>query len=137
MTTMGLFRTAVPLRWVDVDAEGIVNNAVYASLMEQARYEYFAALLVVTDGKVPFGLAEATIRYVRPGRFGMRTEVTVRTTRLQNSSFKMDYEVLGDGDVLVTSQVVLVWVGADLRPCPIPDSVRQVIAAREGIAVRA
>lgn len=137
MSQPGPFRTVVPLRWVDVDAEGIVNNAVYASLMEQARYEYFAVLGVVAEGKVPFVLAEATTRYLRPGRFGMRAEVTVRTTRLQNSSFKMDYEVLGDGEVLVTSQVVLVWVGADLRPMPIPEAVRQVVAARDGIAPRA
>ncbi|MBK8098019.1 MAG: acyl-CoA thioesterase [Planctomycetes bacterium] len=137
MSPTGPFRIAVPLRWVDVDAEGIVNNAVYASLMEQARYQYFAALLVVAGGKVPFVLAEATTRYLRPGRHGMRTEVTVRTTRLQNSSFRMEYEVLGDGEVLVTSEVVLVWVGPDLRPCPIPDAVRQAIAAREGIVVRA
>ncbi|MBM3961563.1 MAG: acyl-CoA thioesterase, partial [Planctomycetes bacterium] len=38
-----LFRFAaeVPLRWVDVDSAGVVNNAVYLNLMEQARYLYF------------------------------------------------------------------------------------------------
>ena len=31
------FDTEVPLRWVDVDSAGVVNNAVYLSMMEQAR----------------------------------------------------------------------------------------------------
>ena len=40
-----LFRFAaeVPLRWVDVDSAGVVNNAVYLSLMEQARHPSNAA----------------------------------------------------------------------------------------------
>ena len=32
------FTVNVPLRWVDVDSWGVVNNAVYLNLMEQARF---------------------------------------------------------------------------------------------------
>jgi acyl-CoA thioester hydrolase len=130
------FRVAVPLRWVDVDAEGIVNNAIYLSMMEQARYDYFAALGLLAGGKVPFVLAEVNVRFVRPGRFGMRTEVEVATTRLGNSSFAMDYSVLGDDQVLATGSAALVFVDGELRPCPMPDAFRQAVASREGIALR-
>lgn len=128
------FRSQVPLRWSDVDAEGVVNNAVYLSLVEQARFDYFAGLGLLPPGRVPFLLAETTVRFVRPGRSGMQTEVAARTERLGNSSCRMQYEVRGDGEVLATATAVLVFVGDDLRPQPIPAAVRAAISTYEAIA---
>jgi acyl-CoA thioester hydrolase len=122
----------VPLRWVDVDSEGVVNNAVYLSLMEQARFLYFDHLGLLPDRKVPFVLAETTVRYLRPGRLGMRTEVAARTSSLGNTSFRMDYEVRSGLEVLATGSAVLVFVDGALRPRPIPDEVRQAIGEFEG-----
>ena len=45
------FAAEVPLRWVDIDSWNVLNNAVYLTLMEQARYEYFAALDLLRDGQ--------------------------------------------------------------------------------------
>ena len=44
------FTAPTPLRWVDIDSEGVVNNAVYLSLMEQARFHYFTQLGLLDDG---------------------------------------------------------------------------------------
>jgi len=125
------FAAEVPLRWVDVDSAGVVNNATYLSLLEQARYLYFTHLGLMDDHAVPFVLAEANVKFLRPGRLGMRVEVAARTSRLGTSSFDMDYEVRAGEQVLVTATVALVFVDADLKPCPIPALWRERIAAFE------
>lgn len=125
------FAAETPLRWVDVDSAGVVNNAAYLSLMEQARYLYFTQLGLMDDHVVPFVLAEANVKFLRPGRLGMRVEVAARTSRLGTSSFHMDYEVRAGEQVLVTATAALVFVDADLKPCPIPEPWRETIAAFE------
>jgi acyl-CoA thioester hydrolase len=125
------FAAEVPLRWVDVDSAGVVNNATYLSLMEQARYLYFQHLGLMTDHAVPFLLAEATVKFLRPGRLGMRTEVAARVRSLGTSSFAMDFEVRAADEVLASGQAALVFVDAQQRPTPIPDEWRTTIAQFE------
>ncbi len=131
------FDTAVPLRWADVDSAGVVNNAVFLSLMEQARYLYFQHLGLVTDHAVPFVLAEATVKFQRPGRLGMNLEVAVRTGKLGTTSFQMDYEVRAGAETLVTAHASLVFVDAQMRPCPVPADWRTAIEQFEEIKPRA
>ncbi|MEC7584950.1 MAG: thioesterase family protein [Planctomycetota bacterium] len=128
------FATATPLRWVDVDSEGVVNNAVYASLMEQARYRYFDDLGLLEDGRLPFVLAESTIRYLLPGRLGMDLVTAARVTRVGRTSFGMEYEVRAQDAVLASGSAVLVYIDGDLRPIPIAESVKACLHAFEGLA---
>lgn len=128
------FVAPTPLRWVDVDSEGVVNNAVYLSLMEQARFVYFEQLGLLRHGNIPFVLAESRASYLRPGRLGMDLVTKARVLRLGRSSFDMAFECVAAGEVLVRAQKVLVWVGTDLRPLPIDELARTRIAAFEGIA---
>jgi len=125
------FDTEVPLRWVDVDSAGVVNNAVYLSLMEQARFAYFTHLGLMTDHEVPFVLAEAKVQWLKPGRLGMRVTVAAATTRLGNSSFSMRYEVRSGDEVLCKAEAVLVFVDASMQPCPIPKPFRDTVAQFE------
>lgn len=130
------FTAEVPLRWVDVDSEGVVNHAVYLSLIEQARFLYCDQLGLLPDRRVSFLLKEATMRFLRPGLVGMRTTVAARTVRLQDSSFVMAYEVRGDGEVLAEGEAVLVYVDGDRRKTSMPDTARAAISAYEGIPAR-
>jgi acyl-CoA thioester hydrolase len=125
------FAAEVPLRWVDVDSAGVVNNATYLSLMEQARYLYFQHLGLMTSHAVPFLLAETTVKFLRPGRLGMKVEVAARVRDLGTSSFHMDFEVRAADEVLVTAQAALVFVDQTLRPTPIADDWRATIAQFE------
>lgn len=122
-----------PLRWVDVDSEGVVNNAVYLSLMEQARFAYFEQLGLLAGGNVPFVLAEATVRFLRPGRLRMDVVTAARVTRLGRTSFAMEFEVRTEGVVLASGSAALVYVDAALKPVAIEAVARTRIAAFEGI----
>jgi acyl-CoA thioester hydrolase len=128
------FAAEVPLRWVDVDSAGVINNATYLSLMEHGRYLYFQHLGLLTDHRVPFVLAEATVKFQRPGRLEMKLEVATRVKALGNTSFQMDYEIRGGDEVLVASQTALVFVDASLRPVPIPAEWRATIQQFEELA---
>jgi acyl-CoA thioester hydrolase len=128
------FAAEVPLRWVDVDSAGVVNNATYLSMMEQARFLYFQHLGLIADHAVPFVLAEVTTKFERPGRLGMRTEVATAVTKLGNTSFGMAYEVRAGDLVLATAVATLVFVDAQLRPAPIPAAWRQCIGEFEQLA---
>ena len=101
------------------------------------RYGYFTMLGYLAHGKVPFVLAEATVRFHKPGKIGMEVVTQAQTTRLGNSSFTMDYEIHGGPDLLASGRAVLVYVDAQFRPITIPAAVRAAIAAYEGIDERA
>lgn len=128
------FDTAVPLRWADVDSAGVVNNAVFLSLMEQARYQYFQHLGVLRGDAVPFVLAETTVKFERPGRLGMNIEVAVRTRQVGTTSLQMDYEVRGGDMTLVTARAALVFVDRDLKPTAVPADWRAAIEQFEEMA---
>ena len=125
------FDTEVPLRWVDVDSAGVVNNAVFLSLMEQARFSYFSHLGLMTVHRVPFVLAEANVQWLRPGRLGMQVTVAVATTRLGNSSFDMQYEIRNGDEVLCKAKASLVFVDAAMQPSPIPQDFRETLTQFE------
>jgi acyl-CoA thioester hydrolase len=132
------------IRWVDVDAAGVVNHAIWFSLVEQARFDYVRRLGVASGDVPPFLLGETTARYVRPGRIGMKLTVLVRTTRLGNKSFDMEYEIhegvgsapRDDKTRLVQIRATLVWVDGDFKSIPIPAAARRLLADFEGIPER-
>jgi len=128
------FTIRQPVRWKDIDAAGILNNAVYLTLVEQARYGYFDQLGLLTgDADFNFLLGETTARYLAPGRAGMTLDVRARTSRLGNKSFDQEYELEASGLLLARVSARLVWCDATLKSCRIPDEVRTKIAAFEGI----
>lgn len=123
-------------RWSDVDAMGVVNNAVFLTLFEQARYGYFGSLGVMSGEDFPFVLGSTSARFEAPGRSGMRVQISTRVLRLGNKSLDMIYAVRCEGTQLATGTATLVWVDARLASITIPDTVRTAIAAREGIPAR-
>ena len=125
------FDAAVPLRWVDVDSAGVINNAVYLSLMEQARYAYFSHLWLMEGHEVPFVLAEVTMQFVKPGRLGMDVQVAVCTTKLGSTSFHMSYEVRSGEEVLCKAKAALVFVDSVMQPRALPEQFRATVTQFE------
>ncbi len=123
-------------RWVDVDAMGVVNNSVYLTMFEQARFAYFARLGLLRGAGFPFVLGETTVRFERPLGAGRTVVVGARTTRLGGKSFDMDYEIRDGGMVVATGRATLVCVDEQLRSMTIPDPFRDAVATFEGIARR-
>jgi acyl-CoA thioester hydrolase len=121
----------------DTDAQGIVYYGRYLPYFDSARVEYHRHLdlLRADPQEREFVMRAGTIEYHAPARFDDLIEVFIRVSRIGRTSVTYEFAAyLVEGDVLmVTAQQALVLVDlAERRPCPVPDSYRDRIAAFEG-----
>jgi len=87
------FRARVHTRWSDEDNQDVLNNAVYMTLMEEARHAYFSSLGLLDGNRFPFLLAQCNVRFVAPGRGGVDLLVETATVHLGTSSFLQAYRM--------------------------------------------
>jgi len=123
-------------RWSDEDKQSVLNNAVYLSLLEEARLDYFRELDLMIEGEFPFVLAQTNIRFAAPGRGGAWVEIELRTTDLGRSSFTQLYRVVEveTGTVLVEAEAVLVCWNRERRgKTDMTPEFRRRVAAFEGL----
>src|SRR5687768_18623620 len=103
------FRVRARTRWSDEDNQGVLNNAVYLTLFEEARHAYFGSLGFLRENRFPFLLSQTHLRFLRPGRGGEEVEVELATTRLGNSSFEQAYRVRAiSGEIWAEARALLV-----------------------------
>jgi acyl-CoA thioester hydrolase len=127
------YEVDIDVRFRDIDAMGHVNNAVYATYLEQARVRYVEDVveepLMETGGVV----ADLHVDFERPIDWGEDVTVGVRAGELGTSSIPLVYEIRADGDLAATGETLMVVFdpGAG-EPRPIPDAWRERIADHEG-----
>ena len=97
-------------RWSDEDNQGVLNNAVYLTLLEEARHGYFSRLGLLEANRFPFVLLQTNIRFVAPGVGGTDVRVELATTHLGRSSFRQAYRVKSEetGEVWCEAEALLV-----------------------------
>lgn len=121
------FEVELPVRYRDMDTLGHVNNAVYATYLEQARYQYFDHVLGVPYEEREMVLANVDIDFLRPLTLSDRTvRIACGVVTLGESSFRMRYRVFPeDGDdPAATADAVLVTV-EDGQPRSLPSWWRE------------
>ena len=130
------FRHQLQARFRDGDLFGHVNNAVYFTYMEEARWAYWRQL----TGDFPQGtlpgliLARAECDFIRPIRPGERIIVWLGTTRIGKTSIAMDYEMLDEkgSRVAVGKTVMVTYDYSTAKPIPVPDWCRAKLEEYEG-----
>ena len=128
------FTTNVDVRFRDIDAMGHVNNAVYATYMEEARTAYFDAVLDASLAAVDSVLANLRLDFRRPVELDDELTVAVRVPELGRSSIPMEYEIRADGEVAAVGEAVQVAIDPETGSSrPIPDEWRDKIEAFEGL----
>jgi len=130
-----LVHCPVEVRFRDCDLMGHVNNAVYLTYLEMARFAYWkAAGLDRIDGEISYIMARVEIDYRASANFGDVLDVGLAVTGIGRSSFTMAYEIRSqDGRVLSTARSVQVsydWAAG--RSLPVPDAIRRRISEFEG-----
>ena len=121
------FEHTEQIRWVDLDAAGVLNNAVYLTLLEQARFAFFGRLGLIQGHQFPFLLGDTHVRYLHPGQAGKPVTIRCGVTRLGTKSFDMGYEVFQDEVQLARAEATLIWVNEALRSVEIPLEARKLI----------
>ncbi len=114
---------------------GHVNNAVYLTYLEQARFAHWRALWGFSLEDRPAGapgviLAHAEIDYRRPVRSGEVLEVGIGVAAIGRTSFMYDYEIAdASGAVVATARTVQVMYDYSAhKPVPVPDAIRAKIS---------
>jgi acyl-CoA thioester hydrolase len=118
------------VRFRDLDAMGHVNNAVFATYVEQARIEYLRSLGVL-DGPLYMGmiLARLELDFLAPALPEGEIEVGVRAGRSGNKSFALEYELEQQGRPVARATTVLVAYDYEqAQSVPLPDTWRNLLA---------
>ena len=100
----------IQIRFVDIDAMGHVNNAVYLSYFENARMHYFKYILGddwdwEKDGII---LLKNEVEYLKPIRLFHSVQVVVQVEHIGTKSFALSYKVQVNGEVYCKGMSTLV-----------------------------
>ncbi|RQH03130.1 acyl-CoA thioesterase [Natrarchaeobius oligotrophus] len=115
------YEVRIDVRLRDVDFMGHVNNAVYATYLEQAREAYFTDVLDVSLVDVGTVLVNLEIEYARPIESDATVTVALGVAELGTSSVPIEYEIRADGERAATARTVQVVVDdetGESRPLP-------------------
>jgi acyl-CoA thioester hydrolase len=101
---------AIEIRWRDVDAYRHVNNAVYATYLEECRDEWLERALGDAGDVWDFVLARVAIDFRRELRLeDVSVVVSCRLDRIGTSSLTLREEIrAADGELAAESEAVLV-----------------------------
>ncbi|MYL15466.1 thioesterase [Halorubrum sp. E3] len=123
---MGTYTADIDVRFRDIDAMGHVNNAVYATYIEQARTRYFSDVLDADLSRVSTVLASISIDFRRPVELvDGEVTVTVDVADLGRSSATMVHEVRAGGEAAAEAEATLVSLDPETGdPAPIPEEHR-------------
>jgi acyl-CoA thioester hydrolase len=114
--------------WVDTDAGGRIHFTAAFRYAEHAETALMRELgLVDRLVDYPRRRVEADFRAVL--RFEDEVSVEIRADRIGTTSITWAWEISRGGEVCVDGRHTVVHVGTDGRPAPLPDEVRERLAA--------
>ncbi|MDT7649155.1 MAG: acyl-CoA thioester hydrolase [Pseudonocardiales bacterium] len=114
----GVFTHPVSVRYLEVDAQGVVFNSWYLAYFDDAMTAFLAARGLPYRTMVEAGYDVQLVRSEIDWRSGVRwqdgIEVAVATARIGRTSFALDFEVLRDGsEVTCAGRTVYVVIATD------------------------
>ena len=128
---MIIFRHRLEVRFRDCDPMGHVNNAVYLTYLEQARFAHWRAVWGFDFEGLPENapgviLARAEIDFRRPARYGDTLEVRISFDRIGRTSFSYTYEIIDQDDRVVAEakSVQVMFDYAAGKPVPLSEEMK-------------
>lgn len=129
------YETELRVRVRDLDHMKHVNNAMYATYMEQARADYFADVLDVGLEGLDMAVVSSHIEFEQQVRYGGVLTVQVRVPELGRTSFPFEYRFLDDEAVAATAKTVQVALDTEADAArPLPDAWRERIVEYESLS---
>ena len=119
------------VRFRDLDSMAHINNAVFATYLEQARIEFLRSVGVMTAPTyTSMILARLEIDFRAPGDADGEVEIGVRSSRCGTKSFDLEYEVRQGRRLLAQAKSVLVAYDYESnRSIEVPEEWRRQLAA--------
>jgi acyl-CoA thioester hydrolase len=141
MTDRTDFRFGSRVRYAEVDFQGIVYFAHYATYFDVAIHEFFRSLpydytaIRKTTG-TDFNIVRCVVEYRRPLRFDERFEVEVTLGRIGRTSLTFTPAIWAGGEVEPRATGEVVWVHADqatMRAVPLPHELLALLHGHSGM----
>jgi acyl-CoA thioester hydrolase len=128
MSTPWRFEHEIEVQFRDCDPMGHVNNAVYLTYLESARFAWWRSAFG-PDGLKEHGviLARTEIDYRKPALPGDRLLVRLRVERVGGSSFAVAYEIVNARTRELVAEAKSVQVAYDYsqgRSVPLSQTLR-------------
>lgn len=118
------FETEVTIRYSDHDTLGHVNNAAYATFLEEGRYSYFLEVLDEPLTDISMVVASMEMDFHAPVT-GRTVTVGLDVPEIGDRSFTVEYDLETAGEIAVTASTVQVPVDPETGTAvPLPDDWR-------------
>ena len=130
---MSVHKLQVKIYYEDTDCAGVVYYANYLKYFERARTEMFEStckpLKELMKEGIQFVVAEAALKYHRPGRYGDRLVVESWIKEFGHVTIVFGHRVrrMETGELLVSGEVKIASVSDTLRPVKLPQKIRQAM----------
>ena len=117
----GVHRFPVRAYFEDTDLTGVVYHANYLRYMERARSDMLVLVGIdqqsqMTSGEGYWAVADVTIAYKRPAKFGDDLIVESRVTRVRAAATVMQQTIKRGAEVLTDATVTAAWLDMRGRP---------------------
>ena len=86
----------IALRWTDFDQFGHVNNAIYLTYFEDARFYFLRDIVKWEFKETSIVIANAKIDFLNPIFDYCKPKVHVGCSRVGNKSFELTYKITDD-----------------------------------------
>lgn len=126
------FEVEIPVRYRDLDTYGHVNNATYATYLEEARIAYFEAVLGLEQEARGMLVVSMSIDFEAPIEARAVT-VGLGITHVGDTSFTFEYTVVADGRTVATAESVQVAYDVEAGDTiAFPEEWRKAVGEHEG-----
>ena len=134
------YKTYITVRFSDLNAFGIVNNNVYLTYFEIAHTGYWKQLTSFTSTTKGIIIGKAEIQYLKPIHLNDEVYAYVRTSRVGNCSFDVEYVLTirkTEGEIICTTgKTTCVFFDYQVnKPAPIPKTPREKMIAFEALEI--
>jgi len=124
------YKTPIAIRFSDIDAVGHVNNAIYLTYFEVARFNYWRDVIDWNFSENGIIVGRAEVNYLKPVMLHDQISCGVRVVRIGNSSFDVMHILVrtnanGVEEICTTGKTVCVSYDYTVnKPVKIPAHAR-------------
>jgi acyl-CoA thioester hydrolase len=119
----------------DTDAGGVVYYANYLKYLEEARTQFFEdiglGVRAFADRGLIYAVRSCSLLYKSPARYGDLIAADAKVIKTTGTQIMFAQRICNfiDNKVLVEAEVSLVCLSRDFKPHPLPDDLKERVAA--------